>query len=523
MRRSLSGALIGAALGCATMPSAVAGQVVAIAGGKVQGATDGAVTSFKGLPYAGPALGANRWKAPQPVIPWQGIRDATRFGKDCAQTVTLFPTSGPAPQDNFSEDCLFANVWRPAGASAASKLPVIVWIYGGALVSGASSNPVQSGAAFARDGVIAVNFNYRVGRLGFFAHPALAAEGFGGNFGFLDQIAALRWVRDNIAAFGGDPEQVTVFGQSAGGYSTLMMLQSPLARGLFSRAIVMSGGGRTGILKLPSLAEGAAAGDKFFPGLTAAELRALPAEKIVLPPMTAATKEVSDRVHEMFPGAMEDGRTLLGAAVDAAAAGLTPSVPVIIGTTSGDGYPLELVKDENFAGYGALAEEARKVYDPNGSGNAVTLAIATNADRMIIEPARGFARARARRGQPTWLYRFDVVNPRYQDLSKVNPAWSGSWGGAPHAADVPFVFDTLAARRFEQIAPNEQAAASLMHRYWVNFAKTGKPDGAGGVPDWPQVTAEGTTLQFIDAKGADHREDPYTPRLDVAERWARQK
>jgi para-nitrobenzyl esterase len=217
--------------------AAPAAPTVSVAQGTLVGAEEGAVASFKGIPYAAPPVGDLRWRAPQPVAGWTGPRDATQYGHDCAQAP--FPPDAAPIRTQPAEDCLYLNVWKPAGAAANARLPVMVWIHGGGFVNGGTSPAVYSGAAFARDGVVLVSLNYRLGRFGFFAHPALKAEGLGGNFGFLDQIAALKWVQANVAAFGGDPANVTVFGESAGGMSMHMLLQSPLARGLFARAIIV--------------------------------------------------------------------------------------------------------------------------------------------------------------------------------------------------------------------------------------------------------------------------------------------
>jgi para-nitrobenzyl esterase len=240
--------LASAGLLATAVQAAPAPTVVKIDTGRLQGAVSGGVLAFKGVPFAAAPVGALRWRAPQPVAPWTGVRSATEISKDCLQ--------GPIPGDpglgtDLSEDCLYLNVWRPAQAApkkqGAKKLPVMVWIYGGGLVNGGTQPAIYQGDNFARDGVVFVSVNYRLGRFGFFAHPALTAEHPGepkGNYAFLDQIAALRWVQKNIAAFGGDPGNVTVFGESAGGFSVHVLLATPLAKGLFQRGIVESGGGR---------------------------------------------------------------------------------------------------------------------------------------------------------------------------------------------------------------------------------------------------------------------------------------
>ena len=476
-----------------TSQTALAQQVQTI-GGTVAGTTRDGVSAFKGIPYAAPPVGENRWRAPQPAAPWQGVRPASDFGHDCAQAI--FPPDAAPLETTPAEDCLYANVWKPAAATAGAKLPVVVWIHGGGFVNGGSSPGVYAGASFARDGVVLVSFNYRLGRFGFFAHPGLAAEGYGANFGFLDQIAALKWVQANIAAFGGDPAHVTVFGESAGGMSVHMLLQAPQARGLFMQAIVESGGGRAGTLPMPTLAGAARVGATFAPGLSAAQLRALPAAQVTgdLNMMTMSQPG--------YAGPMIDGRTMLGSAIDAAAAGIDAPVPVIIGTNSADGFPFVTDKAKIFAGFGADAAAARALYDPQGTTDGLVVAAATSADRMMIEPARAVVRALAGR-QPVWTYRFAYGSGDF----------AAKLGGAPHASEIPYVMDTLAARKGQPVTATDQQVATLTHRYWVNFAKYGRPDGAG-LAAWPTETPSDTTVQVIDPAGARHTEDPYTARLD---------
>lgn len=478
-------------------------QIIGTLAGPVAGKTVGDVTAFLGIPYAAAPVGRNRWRAPQPVTPWRDARDATSYGSDCAQAP--FPPSVlPGIQTKPSEDCLYLNVWKPAEAGPNAKLPVMVWVHGGGFVYGGSSSPVYSGINFARDGIVFVTFNYRLGRFGFFVHPALVEEGFGGNFGFLDQIAALEWVRDNITSFGGDPARVTVFGESAGGMSMHMLLQSPLARGLFHGVIIQSGGGRSHVMPMRDLASAAAAGREFAPVRSAEALRAIPAEKI------SGDLSMATMIQSSYSGPTLDGRTVLGSPLQGAANGLYADVPIIIGANSADAFTGTENKDELFAAAGEDAEEARALYDPHGNETGLRVAVHISADRLFKEPARAVTRALAAQGRKVWLYRFAH-----------NGTQSGvDMGGAPHASEIPYVFD-LAALRLQQLDTGHDAeVAALTHRYWVNFAKTGSPDGEGGVPAWPGATADTTKVQRIGTEGASHMEDPRTAALDFRERLA---
>ena len=482
------------------------GPLVAVADGAVEGVRQDGVDAFLGIPYAAPPVGANRWRDPQPVVRWTGRRDASRFAADCAQLP--FPGDAAPLGTEPSEDCLYLNVWRPGGASRARKLPVMVWLHGGGFVNGGSSAPVYSGAAFARDGIVMVSLNYRLGRFGFFAHPALKGEGDGGNFAFSDQIAALRWVKANIAGFGGDPDNVTLFGESAGGISVHVLMTSPLAHGLFARAIVQSGAGRglTDPAHIPTLAQALASGEAFSAPLgatvSAAQLRALPADRVIKG-LNLTTMDVPD-----YSGPMIDGHTVMEAPIDAYRAGRGAAVPIIIGTNSMDGLPFGPDKEVLFAAFGQYASIARRLYDPRGDRSSPAVATDLFADRYMNEPARAVARILAPR-QPVWLYRFDYVAA----------AMRSEWPGAPHASEIPYVFDTVRVRYGPSTTEQDLSVGAMMHRSWVSFARSGTPSTSR--PGWSRYASSPSNLNLLTAGGSKPAEDPLTARLDFIERSRR--
>jgi para-nitrobenzyl esterase len=394
----------------------------------------------------------------------------------------------------------------------------MVWIYGGGFVNGGSSPAVYDGSAFAKRGVVFVSFNYRVGRFGFFAHPALSKETPGeplGNYGYLDQIAAMKWVQDNAAAFGGDPRNVTVFGESAGGGSVLMLLTSPLAKGLFHKAIIESGGGRDGLFAprpvktagpngMPS---GEAVGVEFAKAngiagddaAALAALRALPAEKVI------AGLNMSTMMTPTYAGPMIDGTIVLESPESALRGGRFAKVPVIVGANSADiGFSFARTIDDVFTPFGGQAAKARETYDPAKTGKVREVGTLVAMDRMMVEPARFVARTFAAAGQPAYHYRFSYVA---ESMRK-------QWPGAPHATEIPFVFDTVAARYGKDLVPADKAAAEAANAYWVAFAKTGDPNGPGR-PAWPACKGACDTLLDFTNDGPKAGPDPWTARLDL--------
>jgi len=457
------------AAGGALLSCAAHAQTVATESGKVAGSTNDGVTSWKGIPFAAPPVGPLRWRAPQPASRWSGVRQATAYGHDCMQLP--FPSDAAPLGTTPAEDCLTVNVWKPAGGK--NRLPVIVWIYGGGFVNGGASPPTYAGANLARQGVMFVSFNYRLGRFGTFAHPQLTAQdpdkGRLGNYGYLDQLAALQWVQRNIAAFGGDAANVTIVGESAGGMSVNTMVTSPLTRGLFARAIVMSGGngqnrGTDGLAGAEAIgldfaaAKGIARDDP----AALAKLRALSAETVTDGlNLTALSGRPAEP--KTFASPYADGVV----AVDAAAAyrsGAFPKIPVMIGAT-----------DNDIGG----------------------------ATGYMVAGARQLAGAIARAGAPAYHYRFAYV------------AEGLGTTGAGHATDIPFFFDTAATKYGEATTPRDRRMARTISAYIVNFAKTGDPNGAG-LPRWPRYDPRTDELLDFTAKGeAVARKDPLGPAIDA--------
>jgi len=447
---------------------------VTIDTGTLQGATADGVISFKGIPFATPPLGQLRWRPPQQVAKWQGVRKATDYGPDCMQEP--FPGDAAPLGVTPKEDCLYLNVWLPEKRTPGKKLPVMAWIYGGGFVNGGASPKVYDGSEFAKDGIVLVSFNYRLGNLGFFAHPALTVEQPGtpaANYGIMDQIAALKWVQRNIAAFGGDAHNVTIFGESAGGMSVNMLLTSPQADGLFQKAIIESGGGRPGgfasrSLSGPDSAESvglALAKEHGIQGQGAdalAKLRQIPAEQLKL-------NMLSMRTATYVGGPVVDGKLDLGAPTTLYAEGKGAKVPVIVGANSAD-------------------------------------------IQGMIEPAREIARLLSKRAQAVYEFRFSYVAESLR----------GKVPGALHATEIPYAFDTVSARYGQDTTPADEAAAKTMHKYWVAFAKTGKPEPAGE-PAWPAYHAKTDEIMDFTNSGPVAGPDPWKARMDLTAAAAERK
>ena len=467
--RHLVIATLAVAMAVTTIASCAPEKVVEVESGKLRGSESAGVSSWLGIPFAAPPVGANRWRAPQAPAAWQGVRDATQSGHDCMQLP--FPSDAAPLGTTPAEDCLYANVWRPA--RAAKKLPVIFWIYGGGFVNGGASPPTYSGANLAKQGVLVFSANYRVGRFGTFAHPQLTKEnpdqGWLGNYGYMDQLAALKWLHRNIAEFGGDPDNVTIIGESAGGMSVHTLVVSPLARGLFHRAVVMSGGnaGAMGGADLAAIekiclefaaSKGIAADDPE----ALEKLRALSAEEVTSGlNLTALFAPNGPR---NFASPFVDGTVALDAA-DAYRTGKFAQVPIMIGATSAD---------------------------------------MGGKTGFMIAGARSLAATIADQGAPVYAYRFSYV------------AESIAEPGAQHATDIPFFFDTQAIKYAEKTTARDNAMGRTIAAYLVNFARTGNPNGAG-LPEWPRYSrAKDEIVDFTDRGKAVAQKDPWGAEIDAA-------
>lgn len=506
-------------------------QVVRVDSGQLQGVVDDGVVSYKGIPFAAPPVGDLRWRPPQPVAPWNGIRQATKFGADCMQGRFGPPPDPGAPSEPApSEDCLYLNVWSPSNATQGAKLPVMFWIYGGGFVGGSSALPLTSGTQFAKQGVILVAANYRVGRFGFFAFPALVRERpneLKGNYTYMDEIAALQWVKRNIAAFGGDQNNVTIFGFSAGGVSVHSLLTIPKARGLFQKAIVESGGSRDSVLTARPMSKDGV--DPNYPvsaetigidfarsmGINGtdeaalARLRALSAEQVLngAPPKPGAPPAFVETTPIL------DGKLITETAETAYKAGRAPHVPLMLGSNSADSAGPRIratTKEHLFAHFGKWSAQANEAYDPDGKTPLATLVSEANNDFGQAEPARFAARSFARNGSPVYLYRFSYVQTALRDRLP----------GTPHGGEIPFVFGTLGVGGFGPPIPptaQDEAVSRMAQGYWVNFAKTGNPNGTG-LPTWPRYDASKNLIfEFHPDGSAGAIPDPWKARLDVME------
>jgi para-nitrobenzyl esterase len=473
-------------LAVAALPLAAIDDPIRTHSGLLAGAaaTTPDIRVYKGIPYAAPPVGAMRWKAPQPAAKWQGVREAKDFGAACMQQPYPETSIYYSKLGQISEDCLTLNIWTGA-KSATERRPVMVWIHGGALTRGSGATPTYDGESLAKKGVVLVTINYRLGIFGFFAHPALTAESehhSSGNYGLLDQIAALQWVRNNIAAFGGDPTRVTILGESAGSWSVNYLMASPLAKGLFQRVIGESGASFRQVRRLQDAEK---AGKDFGADLNS--LRAEPAEKL----LSAAPAS------RAF-GPCVDGWMLPQDIYTIFAEGRQNDVPLIAGSNSDEATTLSPwppnATAQSFVSqatqrFGKFADEFLKEYPAASDREAEASHYASFRDLTFGWEMRTWVRMASRTGHsPAYLYYF----------SHVPPGPGSARLRAYHAAEIAYAFNNVhLSKRPMQDA--DRRLADLMSSYWVNFAATGNPNGAG-LPKWPQYDVKTDfALEFGDA------------------------
>lgn len=489
MRRNLT--LLAFAIAVAVSGLAfAANDTIKVDGGLISGTAVDGVRSFKGIPFAAPPVGELRWKAPQPVVPWEGVRKCETFGPECPQAPYPPASMYAAPPQKQSEDCLYLNVWT--AGKAGEKRPVMVWIHGGALTRGSGANRVYDGTAFAKKGVVLVTINYRLGPLGYLAHPELTAESphhSSGNYGVLDQIAALRWVQKNVAAFGGDANKVTIFGESAGSWSVNALVASPLAKGLFHRAIGESGGsfgpgaylkedkGRLQSAEKIGVAFARAAGADSLKAL-----RAVPAERII----DVLNNDAEGKKFRTSPNV--DGWLLPDEIRNIFAQGKQNDVPVIVGSnanemttlTSPASVPktLEDYRKRVETLYGEATRDFDAVYPVKSTDDVAAAYLSSLRDITFTLPMRTWARVTATGRSKAYLYFFSHAPP--------NP--NSKYLGAYHAGEIAYVFNNL-NRQNALLQDVDHKLAEMMSAYWVNFAKTGDPNGKG-LPKWTPYNAK---------------------------------
>jgi para-nitrobenzyl esterase len=487
-------ALAFAALFALLAGPALAAPQVTIAQGALAGATDSGISVFKDIPFAAPPVGDLRWRVPQAAPSWSGTRDATKFGPICPQVPR--PAGKLAHETHpQSEDCLTANVWTP---NVSARLPVMVWIYGGAFREGGAAFSLYDGTPLAQHGVVVVTFNYRLGWLGFLDLPALVAEHPNephGNYGLMDQIAALKWVRQNIAKFGGDPDNVTIFGESAGGMSVNDLMVSPPARGLFEKAISESG---LGLIATPTLAQAQAAAAAFAKTENADSetgaaqlktLRSLPASAI----MAAVPDHAAGAVSPMV-----DGTILTDQVAKLFADGKTAHAIYMAGSNSNEATLMDFLgmsDADMLKPLGDHAAAVRKIYEAaDGKMDDDQFARALFDDALFASGAQAFANYTARTGAPAYVYNFrylaDVMRRRHT--------------GVAHGGELIYVWGLkglATTRRGAMLASyataKDKRIIAMVQNYWTNFAKTGNPNGAD-LPQWPATTAAAPETLVID-------------------------
>lgn len=520
--RFLGAAAIAVVLGASSAASAQ--TTVKTAAGAVQGSAIGTtgIRVFKGVPYAAPPTGERRWQAPQPVSPWEGVRDATAFAAACVQGKVF----GDISFDKIDEDCLNLNIWTPARAS--DRLPVMVWIHGGGFVAGGGSEPRHDGEAFARKGIVLVTINYRLGVFGFLAHPELTRESghdASGNYGLLDQVAALRWVQDSIAAFGGDPANVTIFGESAGSFAVSALVASPLARGLFHKAIGESGAFfSSGTLPMRTLAAAEGQGVKFADALGAASLAALRA-KPAAEVLAAASKQMQPGFSPILDGYFmpEEPSAIY-------AAGRQSRVPLLAGWNADEIRQAVTMRPEkptvqSFTAdvrkrFGESSDAILKAYPAADDAEALESAAALGSDLFIGYATWKWIETHLKNGEaPVYRYSFDRKIPVEPGATMMGRPVTTSDVGARHAGEIEYVFGTLKGSLPK--VPWEEGDWKLsdaMTSYWANFARTGDPNGPG-LPPWPRYEPKTRRVQHLDVTIKDGP-DALRPRYEALDAFA---
>ena len=461
-------------------------NIIEVEGGKISGVmnNDKTIESFKGIPFAAPPVGDLRWRAPQPVQPWNGVLPCIKFSASPMQAkpvpFSMWSEEFLIPAEPISEDCLYLNVWT-SNKNKKSKQPVLVWIYGGGFGSGGTACPIYDGEALAKKGIVVVSINYRVGVFGFFAHPELNEPS--GNFGLLDQIAALKWVKKNIAAFGGDPDQVTISGQSAGSMSVNTLVASPLAAGLFNKAIAQSGGNFTRGNSSKSNAE--AEGLKYaalFSAKTVAELKKVDAELLM-------KKFIGIR------GPYIDGHVLPEHILDIFQKGIQNKVALLVGWNQDEGLMMSPAKSaENLRKdfqqqYGSNADVFLKFYPSSNDEEAKQTQLDLSRDQIFGMPGLIWANFQEAQSLSVYVYRFTRIVPAEGQYKQYK---------AFHTGEVPYMFDNLrfVKRPWE---PADHELAKSMSDYWVSFVKTGNPNHSKAL-NWPLFNSKEKPTLYFDSK-----------------------
>jgi para-nitrobenzyl esterase len=472
-------------------------QTAKVTGGEVQGVVTEGISIFKGIPFASPPVGDLRWMAPAPVQNWTGIKKADAFGRACMQATGAMGNTAPV-----SEDCLYLNVWTPA-KKPGEKIPVIVWIYGGGFSGGSTSTPMYDGMGFAKKGVVLVSVAYRVGPFGFLAHPELSREsGKGsGNYGLEDMIAGLKWVKENIVRFGGDPSNVTIFGHSAGGMAVNMLAASPVTKGLFHRVICMSGGSfaplqtsnQGGIgMGIPALKLAESTGQDFLKKLGAADIKAARA---------MSAEEIQKNVGGGMGGGglrfrpVADGYAIPSDLYSIYQARRFNDTPILLGNTSNElgsfgGRGGNVIRPEGFekqikSQYGPHADAILSVYPHSTDAEAARSTTELSRESTFSWSTWTWARLQTQKGKgKAFEYYYDYHAPNVD--------------GSGHGSDVPYAFQTLSGGRGGAPKPEDLKLSDMISSYWVNFAKTGDPNGPG-LPKWPAFAENDQQAMVFDA------------------------